>query len=312
MQVEPATPGAPADDAGGNARAMQEQRARMQRTGQSAATGVIQPGMVPRALPTAPTEPAQPGTPGMPEMPQPPTAGEAAAPGRPAGRDGSGCRLAVSHAPTYRRSTGPQPRQASYSSYAALEQQRQLAGMAAYRSFAPPPPPEKVYAGTQVASSGVSPYMQLFRNDTAGGTIDNYTTLVRPQLQQQRMNQQFGTDLWGLQRDARIQQSSLQRMQNNARTLAGRGHAAVLHERRQLLSGLRQSGYGNPGYGNRATAIRLRQGYGRSGALMPEGWALVPSAYSPAVLLLDAASAHCGRITSESMYFRSDFTTPLN
>ena len=185
----------------------------MQRTGRSAAAGVIQPGMV-RALPTPPTEPAQPGTPGMPEMPQPPTAGEAAAPG-PVGRSGSDRFLADAQRPdlsashgaaaAVNRVTPPTPHWTSSGSWPGWPRTGRLPRRRRRRRCTP---------GRKSSSSGVSPYMQLFRNDTAGGTIDNYTTLVRPQLQQQRMNQQFGTDIWGLQRDARIQQSSLQRMQN--------------------------------------------------------------------------------------------------
>ncbi len=226
-------------------RATQEQRMRMQRTGQSSSTDAIQPGMAPRVLPTAPTELVPPGTPGMPLMPPTPTPGEAAVPaGQPANADPNASSR-LPNAPTYRPPTASGPRSSSYSSYAALDQQRQLAGTTAYRSFASLPPPEKVYAGTQVSTSGVSPYLQLFRNDTAGGTIDNYSTLVKPQLQQQRMNQQFGTDLWGLQRDARIQQASVQRMQNNVRTLQGVGTPQFY-----MNGGGYYPDYGNSGYGN--------------------------------------------------------------
>jgi hypothetical protein len=221
-------------------RSAQEQRTRQQRTGQNATSDVIQPGMV-RALPTVPTELAQPNTPGMPEMPQPPTAGQPAADQNASSR--------MPNAPTYRPPTAPAPPRSSYSSYATLEQQRQLAGTAAYRSFAPSSGPEKVYAGTQVSSSGVSPYMQLFRNDTAGGTIDNYTTLVRPQLQQQRLNQQFGVDLWGMQRENRLQQSSLLRMQENARSLQGVGTPQFYMNAGNSYPGYSNPGYGNPGYG---------------------------------------------------------------
>ncbi len=47
--------------------------------------------------------------------------------------------------------------------------------------------PAKPFAN-YVRPSPISPYMNLFRTDTAGGTIDNYSTLVKPLLQQQRMN----------------------------------------------------------------------------------------------------------------------------
>ncbi len=64
----------------------------------------------------------------------------------------------------------------------------------------------------QPYSSGVSPYMNLFRNDTAGGTIDNYSTYVRPALDQRSMNQQFNMDVYGLQRNQRIQSAAMQRL----------------------------------------------------------------------------------------------------
>ncbi len=62
-------------------------------------------------------------------------------------------------------------------------------------------PAEKAFSRFQQAPS-VSAYQNLFRNDNAGGTIDNYTTLVQPQLQQQQQQQQLqqiGTDVSGLQ-----------------------------------------------------------------------------------------------------------------
>ena len=83
--------------------------------------------------------------------------------------------------------------------------------------------PQKAFASYQPPSSGVSPYMNLFRTDTSNGTIDNYTTLVRPALQQQNANQQFGNDIFGLQRNARIQDAALQQLDHSARTLQGVG-----------------------------------------------------------------------------------------
>ena len=57
--------------------------------------------------------------------------------------------------------------------------------------------------------------MNLFRNDTNGGTIDNYSTSVRPALDQRSMNQQFDMDLYGLQRNQRIQSAALQQLGRN-------------------------------------------------------------------------------------------------
>ena len=61
--------------------------------------------------------------------------------------------------------------------------------------------------------------MGLFRNDTNGGTIDNYSTVVRPALDQRSMNLQFNVDIYGLTRNARIQNAALQDM--------GRGGASA-------------------------------------------------------------------------------------
>ena len=61
--------------------------------------------------------------------------------------------------------------------------------------------------------------MNLFRSDTDAGTIDNYTSLVRPALEQRAANQRFNMDIYGLERRARIQQHSLQQMQQQERTL---------------------------------------------------------------------------------------------
>ena len=157
--------------------------------------------------------------------------------------------------------------------------------------------------------SGVSPYMELFRNDTNGGTIDNYTTLVRPALTSRSMNQQFGSDISACTRNARLQDAALQQMNRaTTRDSAGHGHAAVLHERRQLLSWLREW---------RLWAAAATAGYGD-----PHGRAAVPrqrtSCWQQSTrsrLMSDSVCggrcSHCGRITSESMYFRSDLTTPL-
>ena len=78
---------------------------------------------------------------------------------------------------------------------------------------------DKAFSGYR-PSSGVSPYMNLFRRDSLG-TIDNYTSLVRPELEQRHVNQQYGRDIRGLERDARMQGSSLQQLNRNTQTLQG-------------------------------------------------------------------------------------------
>ena len=49
----------------------------------------------------------------------------------------------------------------------------------------------------------VSPYLNLFREDLAGGSDLNYNTLVRPMLQQQQFNQQVQRQ--GLELERRLQ-----------------------------------------------------------------------------------------------------------
>lgn len=82
---------------------------------------------------------------------------------------------------------------------------------------------QKAFSTYNPFSSGVSPYMNLFRRDTGAGTVDNYTTLVRPALEQRAANQRFNMDIFGLERRARLQQHSLQRMEQTERTLQGIG-----------------------------------------------------------------------------------------
>jgi hypothetical protein len=82
---------------------------------------------------------------------------------------------------------------------------------------------EKLFANFR-AQSGISPYMNLFRTGTALGTIDNYTSLVRPELEQRYLNQQVNKDIVGLERNSRLQQMRLQMLnQEQGRSLQGVG-----------------------------------------------------------------------------------------
>ncbi len=102
-----------------------------------------------------------------------------------------------------------------------LDQSRAVQPTGSPNIMAPPVQPniDKPFAGYRQAS-GISPYMNLFRNGTDNGTVDNYTTLVKPQLDQRYLNQQYGRDIRGLQTDARLQGSSLQQI-NQSRQLQG-------------------------------------------------------------------------------------------
>jgi hypothetical protein len=111
--------------------------------------------------------------------------------------------------------------------YNLAGQQQQRLGLPAPGSLAPPgpPPPQKAFGpvvNPYSATNYYSAYMNLFRTDN-GGTIDNYSTLVRPALQQQSINQQYGADIYGLDRQYRIQQAMQQSPYNVPRTLQGVG-----------------------------------------------------------------------------------------
>lgn len=128
-------------------------------------------------------------------------------------------------APTYRRpATGAQSGYHPTSRGGMLQQPtqqiRRPEGVGGSMLAAPEGAVEKPFASYRPIS-GVSPYMNLFRSDTRGGTIDNYSTLVRPQLDQSNLNQQVGHDVRGLQRNTRVQSTALQQMERNSRNLQG-------------------------------------------------------------------------------------------
>ncbi len=84
--------------------------------------------------------------------------------------------------------------------------------------------PAKPFAN-YVRPSPVSPYMNLFRSDNAGGTIDNYSTLVKPLLQQQRMNRTAmynRSRLDALEPSLRRNERNLDRIHRRTQMLEGR------------------------------------------------------------------------------------------
>lgn len=193
-------------------------------------------------LPAVPTEPGRAQLGSKYVMPTPPTGigrdAEYNAPSGYANPSGSPMTPLFPQVPTSRRAESPrnayapsyyyqadeQRRASTQDRYSAAQRYPEAPLTSLYSPYAAPVMPEKPFAKSQPFSSGVSPYMGLFRNDTAGGTIDNYTTFVRPQLDQRGMNQQFNVDIYGLQRNARLQQSALRQMEgNNARTLQSVG-----------------------------------------------------------------------------------------
>jgi hypothetical protein len=56
----------------------------------------------------------------------------------------------------------------------------------------------KAFAGVR-PQPAVSPYMGMFQNNTAGRTLDPYSTNVLPQLNQQQQNSQFNNDISNIQ-----------------------------------------------------------------------------------------------------------------
>lgn len=153
----------------------------------------------PQYLPLAPTDPAL----GSPESPwqSPTSAGTAPTLGfgsNPAAR-------AVSPYATAARSGA-----GGYRSFAEYPVLGGAAANAA-RGASQPIRPKKPFANVQQRPT-VSPYLNLFRNDNRGDTIDNYTTLVRPFVEQQFTNEVIGGEIQGLQSATRTQGRSLQRI----------------------------------------------------------------------------------------------------
>lgn len=168
-------------------------------------------------MPTSPTESGGMGGEGGYGQPMAPTSGS---PMMERSRSASS-RSGGLMAPTSRRSSsasmgaGYQP-----TSSGAVDQTRRMT-LQGNPAVTPPPLSEKAFSGYRV-TSGVSPYMNLFRRDSLG-TIDNYTSLVRPELDQRRVNQQYGRDIRGLEQSTRAQGSSLQQLNRDTRSLQGVG-----------------------------------------------------------------------------------------
>ncbi len=145
----------------------------------------------------------------------PPTAGASEAGSNSAG--GMYNNLDMPNSPTRARADVPQ----SYSSMSQAQQKARQ--MSAAKAAATPTTQaaSKAFSGAQQTSSGVSPYMNLFRN--GGGGVDNYSTLVRPELEQRRANQQFGADIHGLQGSTQVQGMAIRRIGQEQQNLQGVG-----------------------------------------------------------------------------------------
>jgi hypothetical protein len=82
-------------------------------------------------------------------------------------------------------------------------------------------PVSKAFSNYQMNTGNSSAWMNLYRTGTNNGTIDNYTSLVRPQFDQRRTNQQLGADIEGLQSLSRVQGFSLQQLNRDTQNLQG-------------------------------------------------------------------------------------------
>ena len=52
-------------------------------------------------------------------------------------------------------------------------------------------------------ASPISPYMNLYRQDNSLGTVNNYYSLVKPQIDQRNANRRMGSAIRGLQSTTR-------------------------------------------------------------------------------------------------------------
>ena len=200
------------------------------------------------AMPVTPTEQVRSTTLQMLRMPSAPTASlsdatiDAQAEAANLAR-GPGSAV-MPAAPTGRRAYAPQTYQNS--SYNQLDQQRAQSLSNSHPGFTQIQPIEKPLASVQPYSNGVSPWMLLYNNTNTNGVVNNYYTFVKPALDQRSMNQQFNVDIYGVERNNRIQNAALQELNSaNQRTLQSIGTPQF------------NMNYGNyyPGYGQQGQAL---------------------------------------------------------
>jgi hypothetical protein len=119
-------------------------------------------------------------------------------------------------APTQARPDLPQ----SYASRLAAQSQARRAEALRDATGSTSAPVARPFANYQNPYSGTSPYMNLYRGGT-NGVVDNYTTLVRPALQQQQTNQAVSNDIYSLQSSSHVQGLSLRRLGQETNNLQG-------------------------------------------------------------------------------------------
>jgi hypothetical protein len=171
------------------------------------------PGAAPgtATMPLAPTDPAA----GLSsQLPSPPTAfpsGPSAAPYETPGGLRSGLSTGLSGQTPRALPMSPTGQRPAYQPFGAnplsgnglRTPQAPLTGMQNY---------QKPFS-TYQAPSSVSPWMNLYRSGTNNGTVDNYTTLVRPQLEQRSLDQRYGNDINKLQNTTQRQGQMLNQEQ---------------------------------------------------------------------------------------------------
>jgi hypothetical protein len=171
-------------------------------------------------LPIAPTDSAAGSQAGYAYQYLPPTANAATAgaAGTAGGASNMGSPMNVPTSPTRARPGEAQ----SYASRQTAEAQNRRMAAARNSASAPAQSTSKAFSGVSgSSSSGISPYMNLFRSGNNNGTIDNYSTLVRPVLDQQRANLKFGADIHGLENSTHVQGLNIQQLNRETQTLQG-------------------------------------------------------------------------------------------
>ena len=171
-------------------------------------------GQTTMAMPFAPTEGPTSDTGGMLGQPMAPTESGPSTGASAAGAGAGGAAYPM--APTMGRRSAPRSGQTSRMPAGQGRQTQRFGGGSGMMGA---PVDSKPFTGYR-PTSGVSPYMNLFRRDSMG-TVDNYTSLVQPQVEQRFLNQRFGRDIGGLERNARTQGINLQRLNQEERTLQG-------------------------------------------------------------------------------------------
>jgi len=86
-------------------------------------------------------------------------------------------------------------------------------------TWASGPLPVKPFVG-YTPPPAISPYMNLYRNDGLGA-VNNYYSLVKPQLDQRAYNQRLQTQVQSLENTTRVQSQELNRLNPYATPASG-------------------------------------------------------------------------------------------